>query len=113
MRKEILFVLMLAPLLFAPQGQENIKEALTALEDTTQAFLGMTIMLLLVVGSAFTLIGAAIFFIMLRGKEQKSKLWMAAALIIGGLGILGLIGAVISMVIYVLAPSLISGMMVK
>lgn len=111
MRKEILFVLLMLPLLFAPQGQESIKGALTELKDTTQTFLGLTFMVLLVVGAAFTVIGAAIYFMMLKGKEQKSKLWMAAALIIGGLGILALIGAVISMLIYLLAPSLISGMM--
>lgn len=112
MRKTVLILLMMS-LLFATQGQQNIKEALTELEETTQAFLAVTIMLLFVGGGTFTLIGAAIYLLKLRGKEEKPKLWLAVALIIGSLGILGLISATISLIIYLLAPSLINQMMVK
>lgn len=109
MRRTILLLVMMAPLLFA-QGGENVKYALEELEETSRTFLLISSVVQLVIGAV--LFGVAIFIYMkkLKGVKEKGLLWIIAALILGVIGLLLLLGAVLGFLTFLFAPTMIQGM---
>lgn len=84
----------------------NIKSALNELQDTTKNMMGVTALLGLGVGIVFLAIALGIHFLV-KGVQGILKIGM---FICGVIGILALLGGIISVVIFLLTPSLIGGM---
>jgi hypothetical protein len=95
---------------FAAPQQSNIKGALNQLEETSRSFLVFTTIALLGVGALLAGIGAAIYFMKLKGVQKKETLWVVLAFLSGGLGLLSLLGGVLGLVMYLFMPTLIQGL---
>lgn len=105
--KKLLLVLLFVGLLFA-QGAQKLTDAMNDLQNTTQSFIAMMVMLLILVAGPLGLVTAftaLIYFLMVRGKK-KPGIWKTAMLLFGALTLLALIGAGVGSVIYVLLPAL-------
>lgn len=100
-----MFVLALVGLLFArAPEQATLTGALNDLQSTTQAFLGMAIVLSLAAAMLFGLVTVAIYFLKVKGKE-KPGIWKIAVMIAGVFLVFAVIGAVVAALIYVLTPA--------
>ncbi|NYZ73584.1 hypothetical protein H0O00_00415, partial [Candidatus Micrarchaeota archaeon] len=93
--KRLLLVLALAGLLFAltPEAT-SVKEALNDLQSTTQAFLGVTIMLSVVAAVVLGLVTAAIYFLKVKGKENPG-IWKIVVMVAAVFLVFAVIGAVV------------------
>jgi len=110
--KRLLFVslLLLAGLLFAQGGQSTIKDAMKELQSTTQSFLGVAIMLMLVAAVPLGLLAAGIYLLKVKGNANPGP-WKIAMFVFAGLAALAIIGTVFGMAIYLLLPAILKALM--
>lgn len=104
--KYLILTLLMLGLIFASSGSSNLKNALNELQNTTKNMMGITALLGLGAGIVFLAIALGIHFLV-KGVQGILKIGM---FICGVIGILALIGGIISVVIFLLTPSLIGGM---
>jgi hypothetical protein len=103
MKKAILLLLILTAFTFA---ESSVREALGELEEASKTAL--------LVGSLFQFVlaviflGATVFVFLkkLKGVEKKETLWILLALVLGGIGLILLIGAVLGIISYFLLPTM-------
>jgi len=103
--KKWILLLMFGLLAFA-QGQQNIRSALGQLEETSRTMMLVSMVLEGVGALIFLGAAAVVYFKKLKGKEKKETLWLAAAIILGLLGLGLLAGAVMALLIYLTAPAM-------
>lgn len=110
MKRSILLIIFLLPMVFAQNSQGQLKDALNNLADTTKVFLGITAMIELAIFLIFAACAIIIYLKKLKGVKEKSTLWMIAAGISVFMAIIFLLGAVTCLVVYFTAPSMVQGM---
>jgi hypothetical protein len=112
MKRMLLVLLMISGLLFAggTQSQENIKEALGQLEETSKTVLLVSSIIQGVVAVVFLAAGALIYMKKIKGVEKKSLIWMAVAGISLLLGLFLLLGAVLGIIMYFTTGMMIDSM---
>ncbi len=97
--KRLLFPLIVSAVSFSQAGPAALQSAISSLCQTTQSFLGITIMLLIILSLPFLAAGAFVYYIK---KEDKALRPIARILL--GIGVLLAGGAIFSIIIYVLTP---------
>lgn len=110
MKKMIVVLLLMGMLAFASSGTSNIKNALNELESTAKGFLAFASIALIAGGAMLSAICIFIYYNKLKDKEDRSALWMAAAVITGGFGFVSLLGGIIGLILYLLIPAMIESM---
>ncbi|MFH1520448.1 MAG: hypothetical protein ABID61_02275 [Candidatus Micrarchaeota archaeon] len=103
--KYLVFTLILLGMVFASSGSSNLKNAMNQLQDATKNMMGITTILGLGIGVVFLAIALSIYFFV-KGVQGVLKI---AMFICGILGVLALLGGIISIVLFLLTPSIIGG----
>jgi len=100
----LICMLMLASALFAQNyGAADIRGELQYMEDMTRTVLLVSIAIEGVIGVVFLGITAFIYFKKLRGVEKKNTAWLLAAVLLGLVGALFALGAMIGIITYLTA----------
>jgi hypothetical protein len=112
MKRMLLALLLISGLVFAQGtgGQENIKEALGELEETSKSFLLVSSIIQFVIAAVFVGIAAVIYLKKMKGVQEKKTLWVIAAIIIGAIGLFLLLGAVLGIIMYFTSGMIIDSM---
>lgn len=92
------------------ESSANIQQALDEMKSTSQMLLGVGIMVSLVFSIPLVLMGALIYIKKLKHVEKRKGIWIALALLFGGIGGLLLLGAIIGLLIYIFTPLIIDMM---
>jgi hypothetical protein len=105
----LLALVVMGSVLFAQSsGSSNIQSALQNMQDTSASFLMVSIVIQFVV--AAVLLGTAIIIYLkkLKGVAKKETLWLVAAVVLGLVGLLCALGAVLSLLMtFYLTPVLV------
>jgi hypothetical protein len=89
----------------------NLQGAVNNLESTSRAVLLVSSAFFLIAGIAMSAIGAFIYFRKIKGAYKPATLMKAAAFGLGGLGVISLLAGILGLAMFLLAPSLIRGLM--
>lgn len=105
--KYLIVTLLILGIIFASSGSSNLNQALNQLEDTSRSLLGVTALIGFGVGLVFTVIALSIHFFV-KGIQGALKIVM---FICGIIGVLALLGGILSIILYLFAPSIMNGLL--
>lgn len=108
MKRLLLFFVLMSAMLFAQSS--NLKGALQNLEDTARTMLLMSIVVEGIIAVVFLGIAALIYLKKLKGVEKKGTAWLLAAVLLGLIGALFALGAIVGLITYLTTPVLVNGL---
>ncbi len=110
MGKHAILALVMAAGAASAQGS-NLQGAVNNLESTSRTVLLVSSAFFMIAGIAMSAIGAFIYYKKIKGAYKPAAILKAAAFGLGGLGIISLLAGILGFMMFLLAPSLIRGLM--
>ena len=103
-----MLLLIMFAILFAQNPEsENIRNALKDLEETNRSMLLIGILIQGIISIVFLSGAALIYLKKIKKSEKKDMLWLAAAVVLGLIGLFFLLGTIFGVLSYLATPVII------